>query len=275
VPAAATPAKIPIESSTATADAFLGGRVEAIQPAAGHHRAGLEAVLLAASVPEGTNGTVVDLGAGAGVAGLCVAARCPEASVVLVERDTTLANCARAALARPANRRFVARVVIVETDIANRAGLSDGMAAAVVCNPPFYQAREASASPSPSRADAHVLGETGLDPWLRAAAALVRPGGTATVVFRADGLDLVIEAASGRFGALDILPIAPRPGMAAHRILVRGVKASRAPLRLLPQLVLHNDDGNGFRPEVDAILRQGAELSKVVPSWNNDHGRTS
>lgn len=265
----------PIENSEMTADAFLGGRVEAIQPTAGHHRAGLEAVLLAASVPETTKGVVVDLGAGAGVAGFCIAARCPEASIVLVERDAALAECARTALARPSNCRFAARVAVAETDIAARVGLRDGMAAAVVCNPPFYQAREASASPSPSRADAHVLGETGLDPWFRAAAALLRPGGTATVIFRADGLELVIEAASGRFGALDILPIAPRPGMAAHRILVRGVKASRAPLRLLPQLVLHNDVGNGFRPEVDAILRDGAELSRVVPSWNDDRRRTS
>jgi tRNA1(Val) A37 N6-methylase TrmN6 len=275
VPTLSVPAGGVIDDGDVTIDAFLDGRVEAAQPSAGHHRAGLETVLLAASVPEGTKGVVVDLGAGAGVAGLCIAARCPEASVVLVERDTTLVECARAALVRPANRRFVARVEVVETDIANRAGLSKGVAAAVVCNPPFYRARAASASPAPSRADAHVLGETGLDPWFRAAAALVRPGGTATVVFRADGLDLVIEAASGRFGGLDILPIAPRPGMAAHRILVRGVKASRAPLRLLPQLVLHSDDGNGFRPEVDAILRDGAELSSVVPSWNSDHSRTS
>lgn len=275
MPAAATPVKLPIENSAATVDAFLGGRVEAVQPAVGHHRAGLEAVLLAASVPEGTKGAVVDLGAGAGGAGLCIAARCPGASVVLVERDATLAECARAALSRPANRRFAARVTVVETDISARAGLSDGMAAAVVCNPPFYYPRDASASPAPSRAGAHMLGEAGLDPWLRAAAALVRPGGTATVIFRADGLDLVIAAAAGRFGALDILPIAPRPGTAAHRILVRGVKASRAPLRLLRQLVLHHDEGNGFRPEVDAILRDGAELSKVVPSWNSGRGRTS
>jgi len=264
-----------IDGGDVTIDAFFGGRVEAVQPAAGHHRAGLEAVLLAASVPAEMKGTVIDLGAGAGVAGLCIAARCPDATVVLVERDATLTECARAALARPENRRFVARIEVVETDIANRAGLSDGMSAAVVCNPPFYPARAASMSPAPSRADAHVLGETGLDPWFRAAAALVRPGGTATAIFRADGLDLVIEAASNRFGALDILPIAPRPGMAAHRILVRGIKASRAPLRLLPPLVLHDDDGSGFRPEVEAILREGAELSSVVPSWKSERSRTS
>jgi tRNA1(Val) A37 N6-methylase TrmN6 len=273
--AAAAPAKVAIEERAVTVDAFVGGRVEAVQPAAGHHRAGLEAVLLAASVPTRTEGVVVDLGAGAGIAGLCVAERCPETSVMLVERSATAAECARAAVARQANRGFAMRVEVVETDIASRTGLTDGVAAAVVFNPPFNRAHETSASPARSRADAHMLGEAGLDPWFRAAAALARPGGTATVIFRADGLDLVIAAAAGRFGALSILPIAPRPGMAAHRILARGIKASRAPLRLLPPLVLHHDSGSGFRPEVDAILRDGAELSRVVPSWNNVRGRAS
>lgn len=253
-----------------TADAFLGGRVEALQPAVGHHRAGLEAVLLAASIPTNLKGILVDLGAGTGVAGLCIAARCPEASLVLVERDRFAVECARAALGREANCGYAGRVDVVETDISARDGLTDGMAAAVVLNPPFYRVGASSASPAPSRAGAHMLGDGGLEPWFRAAAALLQPGGTATVVFRADGLDLVIAAAAGRFGALDILPIAPREGMAAHRILIRGTRASRGTLRILPQLVLHQSRGNGFRPEVDAILRDGAGLEDVVPSWTRD-----
>lgn len=261
--------------SDATVDAFLGGRVEAVQPAAGHHRAGLEAVLLGASVPSDTCGSVVDLGAGVGVAGLCIAARCPQAAVTLVERDKFAVASARAGLARPANSGFAHRVEIVETDIENRAGLTQDAAEAVVFNPPFYDAAASSVSPESARASAHVLGERGLDPWFRAAAALVRPDGTATIIFRADGLDLVIEAAKGRFGALDILPVAPREGLPAHRILVRGVKASRAPLRLLPAIVLHENDGNRFRPEIDAILRDGVGLENVVPSWNRRRNRPS
>ncbi len=62
------PPPSPAGSPAVTADAFLGGKVEALQPAAGHHRSGLEAVLLAASLDSRIAGTVVDLGAGAGVA---------------------------------------------------------------------------------------------------------------------------------------------------------------------------------------------------------------
>ena len=256
-----------------TADAFLGGRVEALQPAAGRHRAGLEAVLLAASVPQDIEGTVVDLGAGTGVAGLCIAARCRDVSLVLVERDRFAVECARAALELEANRGFSGRVEVIETDIVTRVGLADGMAAAAVFNPPFYRESAASASPSPARAEAHMLGDGGLAPWFRAAAGLVEPGGTVTAVFLADGLDQVIDAAKGRFGALDILPIAPRKGMTAHRILVRGVKGSRAPLRIFPQLVLHQDRGNRFKPEIEAILRDGAGLDEVVPSWRRGGAR--
>jgi tRNA1(Val) A37 N6-methylase TrmN6 len=261
-------AEVAAETSETTIDAFLGGRVEAVQPASGHHRAGLEAVFLAASLPATISGTVVELGAGVGVAGFCIAARCPEPTITLVERDAIAAECARAGLARRANRDFAGRVNILEADIKGHAGLAQGTVDAVVFNPPFYDSGSASASPAWARAGAHVMDEGGLDPWFRAASALTRSSGTATIIFRADGLDLVIDAAKGRFGGLDILPIAPREGEPAHRILVRGVKASRASLRLMPPVVLHEESSNRFRPEIDAILREAAALESVLPKWN-------
>jgi tRNA1(Val) A37 N6-methylase TrmN6 len=250
-----------------TVDAFLGGLVEAVQPSAGHHRSGLEAVLLAASLPADASGLAIDLGAGAGVAGLCAAVRCPDLTVTLVERDRVVADCARAALERPANRSFAGRVRVAETNISRREGLDNAAADHAIFNPPFRDAAGGTVSPASARAGAHVLDESGLDPWFRAAAALLKPGGTVTVIFRADGLDLLLAPAKGRFGNLDLLPIQPRDGEPAHRLLMRGVKGSRAPMRLLPPLVLHGS-GNGFRPEVEAILRDGADLASAAPSWH-------
>jgi tRNA1(Val) A37 N6-methylase TrmN6 len=43
-------------------------------------------------------------------------------------------------------------------------------------------------------------------------------------------------------------------------VIVRGTKGSKAPLRLMTGLVLHGDDGNGFLPAIDAILRKGEAL---------------
>src|SRR6476646_7445917 len=111
-----TPAK---ETSRFTVDGFLGGRVEALQPRTGH-RAGLEAVMLGGSIDPNASGTLIDLGAGAGVAGFCAAVRARNIKVVLVERDGEAAEAARQALTRLANRAFARRVTMVEAAITDR-----------------------------------------------------------------------------------------------------------------------------------------------------------
>ena len=55
-------------------DAFLGGRLTLRQLPSGH-RAGTDAVLLAACVPPNAKGLGVDVGAGVGAAGLSALAR--------------------------------------------------------------------------------------------------------------------------------------------------------------------------------------------------------
>lgn len=269
----------PAGSPAVTVDRFLGGRVEAVQPGAGHHRSGLEAVLLAASLDARISGTVVDLGAGAGVAGLCAAARCKRAKVVLVERDPDLIACARDALGRPANAAFADRVRLVTADIAapqaerEQAGAGRDLADHVLLNPPFYD--RGTRSPAKARASAHVLAPGGLDPWLRAAASVLKFGGDVTVVFRADGLADLLSAAARRFGGAEVMPVLPRPERPAHRILVRAVKGSRAALKLLPPLVLHDAEGSAFTPGVETMLRDGRGLASVNRAWHGGRTRPS
>lgn len=250
-----------------TVDAFLGGRVACVQPAEGHHRSGLDAVLLAATLPAETGGMALDLGAGAGVAGFCAAARCPELSVTLLEREAELVACAMASLALPANRDLDGRVRAERADIA---ALPEGFresADEVICNPPFHDGAASTASPKAALASAHVLAGEGLDPWLRAAATALKPRGRLTLIFRADGLDEVLAACVRRFGALDVLPVHPRASLPATRVIVAGRKGRRAALRLLPPLILHGEAGKAFRPPVEAILRNGAALGDVHPPW--------
>src|SRR4030095_1814186 len=78
-----------------TEDAFLGGQLRLKQLKSGH-RAGHDAVLLAAATPARPGDRVADLGAGAGVAGLAVASRVAGIDLVLVEIDATLAGPVRA-----------------------------------------------------------------------------------------------------------------------------------------------------------------------------------
>ncbi len=253
-------------------DAFLGGRVEAVQPARGHHRSGLEAVLLAASLAPDLAGELVDLGGGAGVAGLCAAARCPGATIAIVERDLDLLDCARAALVRPANQAFADRVRVVALDIGApereraAAGLARGRVVAVLTNPPFHEGAAVRPSPAAARAAAHVLGVP-LAQWFRVAASALRPDGVLVVIIPVWSLEPALGALSGRFGAARILPIHPRAALPAHRVLLRATKGSRAPLAILPGLVLHGPDGNRFLPPVEALLRGEAGLADIHPSW--------
>src|SRR5436853_7803982 len=77
-----------------TEDAFLGGRLRLRQPRAGH-RAGHDAILLAAATAARPGDRVADFGAGVGTAGLAVARRVPAIELVLIEIDEALAALAR------------------------------------------------------------------------------------------------------------------------------------------------------------------------------------
>lgn len=261
-------------ADAATRDAFLSGAVHALQPARGHHRAGMEAVLLASALPRGFDGMLVDLGAGAGVAGFCAAAMHTHCTVVLTERDPELTACARAALALPENAAFAARIAVAEIDIAApdaalaAAGLPLGSADAVVMNPPFFDRAAVTPSRGEARAAAHILSDEGLPLWFRAAAKCLQPRGQLVGIGRdTDRAAILAAAAAHGFGGIALLPIMPRAGGKAHRILYRARAGARGDTRILPPLVMHADNANAFRPEVERIFRAGEALETVHPAW--------
>jgi tRNA1(Val) A37 N6-methylase TrmN6 len=244
-----------------TEDAVLGGRLVLRQPRRGH-RVGHDAILLAAATGAKAGEHAVDLGAGTGAAGLALAARVPGLSVTLVEIDPALAALAADNIRRNrlADR---ARAVVLDATAPARAfaaaSLPPGSAARVLMNPPFNDPAARNVSPDPARRLAHVAAAGGIAPWLRSAERLLGPRGSLTLIWRADGLADVLAALARRFGAVTVQPVHPRPDAPAIRILVRAVKASRAPLALLPALILADAVG---RPtaEADAVLRHGAAL---------------
>ena len=99
-----------------------------------------------------------------------------------------------------------------------------------------------------------------LQTWVERAAWLLAPSGVLTLIWRADGLGDVLSALGiGGIGGIGVLPVYPRPDAAAIRILVRGVKGSRAPLSLAGGLTL-NDANARPTAEAEAILRGGESL---------------
>lgn len=241
----------------ARADRLLGGRVRYRQPAEGL-RAALDPVLLAAAAPARPGFHILDLGAGAGAAGLCLAARAPGAEVTCLERSPDLAAMA-AANARA--NGWEGRVRAVAAD-AFRIPLGGAAFDAVITNPPHLPAA-ASPPPSPARRRAMVEDGGGLEAWTAAAFAAARPGGWVVTVHRADALARLV-AAKVRAGAggIAVLPVHPRAGGEARRILVAGRRGSRSPSRVLAPLVLHGPDG-GFTRAAEDVLRGGAEIPLV------------
>lgn len=251
-----------------TDDAFLGGQLHILQPRSGY-RAGIDAVLLAAVVPRRGDRPLrlLDVGAGVGTVGLSSARRIPAAHVVLLEREPRMAALARDNATR---NGLDDRVHVVEADaLAPAAALASlGIAVDsfdfVLANPPFHTEGRGTPAPARIKAAAHAMPEPALDRWVRAMARHAAPGGTAVMLHKADALDDVLSAFASRFGALRILPVHPRTGCPAIRVIVSGVKGSRAPLAICPGFVLH-DDGNGFTPAAQAVLRQGAGLELDAP----------
>ena len=241
-------------------DALLGGRLRLRQPARGH-RAGTDAVLLAAAL-DPREGCLMDAGAGVGTAGLAIARRQPALVTVLVEQDPLSADLAidNARANGLDGRVSVVRADLLQASARRAAGLADGMADALVSNPPWQAPAAGRVSPDARRAAAHAFaeGSVGLEGWMRAVAALLRPGGRFALIHRADHLPALLAACEGRFGALSLLPIQPRAAQEAHRVILRGIKGSRAPFRLLTALVLHEEAG-GFTPLAEA-LHQGEAL---------------
>ena len=230
------------------------------QPAGGY-RAAIDPVLLAAAVPARAGETVADLGAGAGAAALCLAARVTDATVIGVERDPTLAALA----ARNAAASGVAgQVCFTCADIMG----GEALAAIAPCdhamvNPPYLPPERAA--PERRGDTATVENGASLADWAAAALAVLRPGGTLTTIHRADRLDDLLAALRGRAGAVVVFPLWPKAGRAARRVLVRARKGVRTPMRLAPGLVLHRADGR-YTDETEAVLRHAAPLDLAASS---------
>jgi tRNA1(Val) A37 N6-methylase TrmN6 len=252
---------MPVRPAETSEDAILSGRLVLRQPLRGH-RVGHDAVLLAAAVAAAAGEHAVDLGSGVGAAGLALARRIDGVSVSLVEIEPELAALAAANIeCNGLGDRVRAICLDVGAPAAafTAAGLPPGGAAQVLMNPPFNVAQH-NPSPDRDRRAAHVGSPQTLREWLHAAARLLDPHGVVTLIWRADGLADVLAALAWDFGAVSILPVYPKPGGPAIRILARAVKASRAPLTLRPGLVLADADGTPTA-QAEVILRKNSALA--------------
>ena len=247
-----------VDTAVLTHDRLLAGRVIFDQPAEGY-RAAIDPVLMAAAVPVRPGETILDLGSGAGAASLCLAVRIPGCTVIGVERDAALVAIANAnALAND----LAGRVRFVAGDVRDSLSELDGMTFDhAMANPPYLEpARADLRGPSSSRhREATVESDADLDDWIQALCRSVKRKGRITLIQRADRLADILTALRPRAGDVTILPLWPKAGRAARRVIVSARPGTSAPLRLLNGFVLHNEDGE-FSSAADAILNDAAAL---------------
>jgi tRNA1(Val) A37 N6-methylase TrmN6 len=249
-----------VKQQTLTRDAFLGGRLTVSQPEKGF-RAGLDSVLLGAAVSANAH-SLLDLGAGVGTASLVAMADLPQLQATLLEADPAMA--ALAGLNVHGNGMAGrARVLTLDLTAPGALRAAAGLAAdhfsTVIANPPFFDPGRGSA-PASARAGARHMDDAALDKWVKTAATHAAPGGEVIFIHVTEALPLLLAAFTRRFGAVSVLPLLPREGEGAGRVLIRGIKGSRAPFALLASRAMHGAEGRGFRPEFDAIFRGTARL---------------
>lgn len=240
-------------------DKFLDGKLYIYQPKAGY-RAAMDPVLLAAACDAQPGQSVLELGCGAGVASLCLGATGAGMRLVGLELQPEYADLAR----RNAAENSIAFEVI-EGDLAHLpAGLREQSFDHVIANPPYFAPQNGTAAADKGRETAQREA-TPLALWVRQGFRRLKPGGWLTLIQNADRLADILIAIGDQGGATRVLPITPRDGRDAGRVIVQTRKGAKTPLRLLAPLVLHAApsharDAEDLTQIAQSLLRDGAKL---------------
>lgn len=234
-----------------TVDKFLGGKILLKQSHQGL-RATSDAVLLAAAVSIKKNETLLDVGAGNGVVGLCVNARkkcfvyaieCQENLVQIIKQNARLNNV---------------KMEIIEHDIFDpKDAIKGRLFHHVVTNPPFYDNTGKGRQSNEQRLAYRA--EFDLKKWISYCLKHLKSGGGFTIIHRPEMLEEILSAFGKKLGKIEIFPIQTKLNQPATRVIIRGILGSKTPLKIYPPLVMHNPDGT--RSELaENILRKGQAI---------------
>lgn len=232
---------------------LLGGRVVYRQPVSGF-RSGIEPILLAASIPARAGEHVLEAGTGAGAALLCLTARVRGVHATGVEMDAAMADLAAANA--ETNGFSSIGIVCDRIESAVLPRLFDH----AIANPPYHRPGD-PASPDAGRASAKRGSNVLIRSWIERLSMSLRRHGSLTLIVSAGMVPACVTAMSGsRCPCTAIFPFWPKVERSAKLVLLRGVRDSQTPMRLLSGMVLHRPDGS-FSDAAQAILGNAASLA--------------
>ena len=254
------PEKANASAEPLTHDAILGGRIEIDQPKKGC-RVAIDSVFLPAAVPARADETVLDLGCGVGAASLCLLRRVPGCSVVGLELQPELAELARRNATGNGLAGSFEAVLGDVVDPPER--ITQQKFFHVMMNPPYLEAGSGQAPKSASRAVSSIESVAPLSKWIDIGVQSLRPGGSLTLIHRADRLQDILAALAREApdaGEIVVFPLWPETRRnPAIRVIVRARKGVATPLKIAPGLVLHESDGS-FTREAELVLREARAL---------------
>lgn len=240
-----------------TVDDFLGGRVRLIQLKEGY-RAGMDAVLLAASIPALAGDRALDLGAATGGVAICLGKRVAGVAVDGIEIQPDLVR--------------VAEANITLNDLEGRVSVHHGSVGDigleaipkntydhVFANPPYLEGDTAIPPPAKTKGIAHVGGDCTIGDWVKFALSRVKARGTLTFIFRADRMPDLCHLLYGKAGEIVIFPLWPRAGVVAKRVLVQARKGLAGVATITPGLALHGT-AERYTVEAEEVLRAGRPI---------------
>ena len=247
------------KSQSITLDLFLGGKLRILQPSSGY-RAGIDPVLLAASLPIKKGERVLELGCGVGVASLCLMRRCAGLRVSAIEFNPNLA-----VLARRNGLENNLSLEVFDGDISDMPrDLIIQSFDHVMANPPYFDRSRGSRSQDWERERARGE-DTPLSVWVNAAARRVKPKGYVHFIFQTERLADLLAALPSHMGSVQVIPFVSRHGRGSELMILQARHSSRAPFKLLPQIVLHQgqehvNDRNDYTAKLLRVLRDGHGL---------------
>ena len=240
-----------------TKDSFLGGRIKIWQPKKGY-RAGIDPILLAASVNASEGQKVLDLGCGVGTASFALGYRVKNIELYGIEIQKAVADVA--------NLNSEENGIELKLECSNITKLSSNITSKsfdhVIANPPYFD-RKTSVR-SINLAKEKSFGDTcPISDWLKVAAKRAKPKGFVHFIVRSDRLPEMFRNMPNSLGSLVITPILSRKNENAKLTILHARKNGRAGFIISSPIILHplkSASQEKYVPEVDRVLRNGASL---------------
>ncbi len=236
-----------------THDTLLGGRVQLVQPRKGY-RTAIDPVLLAAAVDARPGQSILDVGCGTGAVFLCLSTRVHDLQITGIEKSAESLDLA----AENARLNDLA-ATLIKGDIFDPPLQLSQTFDHVVSNPPFWSTGRSRQSPDPGKSAADSMPPGGLERWIEASVSRLKHRGVLSLILPADAMAEAIAAMTGPLGGITVVPLWPKTGISARRVILQGTRGGRGPSVIHSGLVLHQADGT-YTAAAQSILSGGLSV---------------